>query len=166
MIDGGSTNNIVSQALVDHLKLKIHKHHCSHFVRWLNTSDEVHVWHTCQVTFAISQDYISTIWCDVIPKNCGDVLLGRPWMYNKNGIHEMWDNKYTFVHDGKSITLHPMKSEPLKKGSMTNAAKESFKICHIYTIIKFKVELFCNRGEWCNTQPQMQAWPTMGPKVV
>lgn len=56
MIDGGSLDNIVLQALVGGLKLRVRKHHRPCFVRWLITCDEVQVQHKCQVTFAISKD--------------------------------------------------------------------------------------------------------------
>lgn len=34
----------------------------------------------CQVTFAISEEYEATFYCDVISMDCGDVLFGRSWM--------------------------------------------------------------------------------------
>lgn len=56
------------------------------------TSNEVQVQHKCQVTFTIGEDYKDTVWCDVLPMDNGDILLGQPWMYNKNETHEMRDN--------------------------------------------------------------------------
>ena len=95
VIDGRSCEDIISQALVDRLKLKIYKHHHPYFVKWLMTGDEVQVRHTCQVTFAIGEDYEDTIWCNVLPMDNGDILLGHLWMYDKNGTHGMRDNSYT-----------------------------------------------------------------------
>lgn len=43
VIDGGSFNSIVSQALMDHIKLIVCKHHQPHLVRWLKKDDEVDV---------------------------------------------------------------------------------------------------------------------------
>ena len=51
MIDGGSCENIISQALVDQLQLKVRKHHRPYFARWLMTGDEVQVRYACPVTF-------------------------------------------------------------------------------------------------------------------
>ena len=34
-----------------------------------------------------------------------DILLGRPWMYDKNGTNGMRDNTYTFMHGEKQVTL-------------------------------------------------------------
>ena len=41
VIDGGSSQNIISQALVDRLQLKVRKHHRPYFARWLMTGDEM-----------------------------------------------------------------------------------------------------------------------------
>ena len=117
VIDGGSCENIISQALLDRLKLNVPKHYCPYFARWLMTGDEVQVRHACPVTFAIGEDYTDTIWCAVLPIESGDILLGRPWIYDKNGTNGMHDNTYTFAHNGKHVRLHPMKLAPPKKGS-------------------------------------------------
>ena len=81
LFDGGSCENIISQALVDRLKLKVWKLYHPYFVKWLATGDEVQVQHTCQVTFAIGEDYKDIVWCDVLPMDSGDILLTHPWMY-------------------------------------------------------------------------------------
>jgi len=36
VIDGGSCENIISQTLVDRLKLKVYKHNHPYFVKWLD----------------------------------------------------------------------------------------------------------------------------------
>ena len=63
------------------------------------TSDGVQVRHTCQFTIVVGEDYKDTIWCDVLPMDSGEILLGRTWMYDKNGTHGMRENTNTFVHD-------------------------------------------------------------------
>eukprot|EP00268_Persea_americana_P063791 TRINITY_DN8317_c0_g1_i1.p1 TRINITY_DN8317_c0_g1~~TRINITY_DN8317_c0_g1_i1.p1 ORF type:complete len:102 (-),score=13.90 TRINITY_DN8317_c0_g1_i1:753-1058(-) len=54
----------------------------------------------------------------------GDILLGRPWMYDKNDTHGMRDNTYTFMHGGKQVTIHPMKPKTPKKKLRADATKE------------------------------------------
>ena len=67
VIDGGSSQNIISRALVDRLQLKIRKHHRPYFARWLMTSDEVQVRYACLVTFFVGEDYTDTVWCNIVP---------------------------------------------------------------------------------------------------
>lgn len=64
--------------------------------------------HTCKVTFAIGENNIDIVWCDVLPMDCGDVLLGQRRMYDESGIHMMLDNTNMFVHDDKTVMLHPI----------------------------------------------------------
>ena len=108
VVDGVSCENI-SQTFVDRLKLKVYKHNRPYFVKWLMTRDEVQVQHTCQVTFAIGEDYKDRVWCDVLPMDSGDILLGHPQMYDKNETHGMPNNTYKFMHGWKQVTLHPKK---------------------------------------------------------
>ena len=56
------------------------------------TSDEVQVRYACSVTFSIGDDYTDTIWCNVVPMDSGNILLSRPWMYDKNGTNGMRDH--------------------------------------------------------------------------
>ena len=77
VIGGGSDENIISQTLVDRFKLKVYKHNRPYFVKWLIRGDEVQVRHTCQVTFAVGDDYKDIIWCDVPPTDSSDISLGR-----------------------------------------------------------------------------------------
>jgi hypothetical protein len=36
------------------------------------------------------------------------ILLGSPWEFNIDAIHQGTSNKYTLVHNGKKITLLPL----------------------------------------------------------
>ena len=60
-----------------------------------------------------------------------DILLRRPWIYDKNGTHGMQDDTYTFV---KMEAHHPTSyaAEPLKKGSGPGVTKEVLQVYHIY----------------------------------
>jgi len=41
------------------------------------------------------------------------VLLGRPWLYDRRVIHDGYLNTYSFVKDGKKITLTPLASHQM-----------------------------------------------------
>ena len=96
------------------------------------TGDEAQVRYTCQVTFAVCGDYQDIIWCDVLPIDSGDILLGHPWMYDKNRIHGMHDNTYTFWQGKKEVTLYLKKTDLSKKKSRAHAIKEVVHVHHIY----------------------------------
>ena len=56
VIDGATCENIISQALVDGLKLRVRKHYHPYFARKLMTGDELQVRYGCPVAFAIGED--------------------------------------------------------------------------------------------------------------
>ena len=96
------------------------------------TGDEVQVRYACPVTFSVGEDYTDTVWCNVVPIDSCDILLGRPWMYDKNGTNGMRDNTYTFMQGEKQVTLCPMKPAPPKKGSSSRLIQEALQVHTIY----------------------------------
>ena len=137
VIDGGSCQNLISQGLVDRLQLKVQKHHRPYFARWLMSGDQVQVWYACPVTFFVGEDYTDTVWCNVVPMDSCDILLGRPWMYDKNGTNGMRDNTYTFMHGETQVTLCPMKPAPPKKGSRFRLTKDAL---HVHTVYRSNIK--------------------------
>ena len=53
--------------------------------------------------------------CDVVPMHVDHILLGRPWQYDKKVIHDGFKNRYSFVKDGKSVTLVPLTPKQVYK---------------------------------------------------
>ncbi|CAN4084978.1 unnamed protein product [Withania somnifera] len=52
--------------------------------------------------------YHKEILCDVVPMLACHVLLGRPWQFDRNVVHQGRTNKYTFVINGKKHVLAPL----------------------------------------------------------
>ena len=51
------------------------------------------------------------------------LLLGRPWQYDKESVHNGRTNHYTLVHDGKKIGLKPMTPEHILKDDLARASR-------------------------------------------
>jgi hypothetical protein len=94
IIDSGSTDNLVSTKMVEKLELETTRNSTPYKVSWLQKVHEVIVIKQCLVEFKIG-GYKDEIMCDVIPMDVCHVLLGRPWMYDKNVIHYGRRNTYT-----------------------------------------------------------------------
>jgi hypothetical protein len=67
----------------------------------------------CLVEFKMG-GYNDKILCDVIPMDVCHLLLGRPWQYDRNVIHDGRMNTYTLEKDGRSHTLLPIKDKEVK----------------------------------------------------
>jgi hypothetical protein len=92
IIDSGRTDNLVSTYMVEKLELEMVVHLTLYKVSWLQKGHPVTITKQCLVEFKIG-GYRYEILCDVIPMDVCHVVLGRPWNYDNN-----------FIHDGRNNT--------------------------------------------------------------
>ena len=78
VIDNGSTNNLVSQEMVDKLGLKSVKHPTPYKVSWLQRGHQLLVQEKSEVEFQNCK-YKDKVLCDIIPMESCHILLGHPW---------------------------------------------------------------------------------------
>ncbi|CAL8155920.1 unnamed protein product [Prunus armeniaca] len=109
ILDGGSSENIISKEAVEKLKLPIEKHPNPYKVAWFRKGNEVPVTSRCLVKFTIGNTIDDEVWCDVVPMDACHILLGRPWLFDKDMIHYTKANTYVFHQDGKKLSLQPLK---------------------------------------------------------
>ena len=78
IIDGGSSNNLVSSELVKTLGLSTRALPHSYHVQWFSNSGKAKVTQSARVHFSIGSyhDYVDF---DVVPMQACSLLLGRPW---------------------------------------------------------------------------------------
>lgn len=67
----------------------------------------------CLVEFKIG-GYNDKTLCDVIPMDVCHLLLGRPWKYDINVVHDGRMNTYTLEKDGITHRLLPIKDKEVK----------------------------------------------------
>jgi hypothetical protein len=102
-----------STEMVEKLGLTTTKHPSPYKVSWLQKGHRVSVTKQCLVEFKMGE-YQDKILCDVIPMDVCHVLLGRPWQYDKNVVHDGRMNTYTLEKDEKTHTLLPIKDKEVK----------------------------------------------------
>jgi hypothetical protein len=110
IIDSGSTDNLVAAEMVEKLELETTKHPSPYKVSWLQKGHRVSVTKQCLVKFKIG-NYHDEILCDVIPMDVCHILLGRPWQYDRNVVHDGRMNTYTLEKDGRLHKLLPIKDK-------------------------------------------------------
>ena len=67
IIDSGSCENVVSNYMVEKLKMPTQSHPHPYKLQWPNKGSEVKVTKRCHVNFSIGQKYQDQVWCDVVP---------------------------------------------------------------------------------------------------
>jgi hypothetical protein len=117
IIESGSTNNLVSTEMVAKLELETTVQPNPYKVSLLKKGHQVMVSKQCKVEFKIG-GYRDEILCDVIPMDVCHVLLGRPWKFDRNAIHDGRKNTYTLQKKGRTHMLLPIEyKEPKKEAS-------------------------------------------------
>ena len=86
IIYGGSCENVVSQEVVDKLRLATQDHPHPYKLSQFKKGNEVKVTKRCLVSFSIQKKYFDEVWCDVVPMDACHIFLGRPWQYDRQTI--------------------------------------------------------------------------------
>jgi hypothetical protein len=113
IVDSWSTDNIVSSEMVEKLELETTKYPSPYKVSWLQKGHQVSVTKQSLVKFKIG-NYHDEILCDVIPMDVCHILLGRPWKYDRNVVHDGRMNTYTLEKDGRTHKFLPIKDKEVK----------------------------------------------------
>jgi hypothetical protein len=52
-----------------------------------------------------------------------NILLGRPWQFDRDSMHHGRSNQYSFLYHDRKIVLHPMSPEAIMQNDLAKAAK-------------------------------------------
>ncbi|XP_074305468.1 uncharacterized protein LOC141640658 [Silene latifolia] len=110
IIDGGCSINVASKTLIEKLSLPTQDDPQPYKLRWLNKGAEVRVDKQCLVPFSIGKDYSDEVMCNVLPMDACHLLLGRPWEFDRDCVHQGREKTYSFKLGKKKITLTPLLS--------------------------------------------------------
>jgi hypothetical protein len=99
--------------------ITFYPHPSPYRVSWLHKGHQVMVTKQCLVEFKIG-GYRDEILCDVIPMDVFHVLLGIPWKYEKNSIHDGRKNTYTLEKNGRTHMLLIIEDKKVKKEDNTS----------------------------------------------
>jgi hypothetical protein len=103
IIDGGSCHNLASKEMVEKLGLKLLRHPHPYHVQWLNDSEDIKIGYKVKVPFKIGKD-IDSVECDVVPMTVCHLLLGRPWQYDRQSMHNQVERKGNGTEANDTIT--------------------------------------------------------------
>lgn len=117
---------IPSKTLIDKLKLPTSEHHHPHKLQWLNEESDLKVTKQTLISFSIGKNYQDQDLCDVISMDACHLLLGRPWQYDRNNVHDGHKNTCSLHKEQKHITL-PFNLSMIHKNQPTlgNTSKEN-----------------------------------------
>jgi len=123
VVDNGSCNNIASQELVERLRLKQQRHLSPYKMQWLNECGALRVTNVVTVPFSIGR-YNDQVECDVVPMQACQLLLGRPWLYDRDVQICGRSNKVVLMYKGERITLLPWSPEEILNDDLERKQRE------------------------------------------
>ena len=107
IIDSGSSTNLASEELVTKLQLQRLKHPKPNHVSWIKDEHKILVSEQCIVKFNIGH-YSDEFLCDIMPMDCCNIFLGRPWKYDRYAINDGRLNQYTLWMNQRKKILLPL----------------------------------------------------------
>lgn len=107
VIDSGCSANVVSEEAVRKLSLTTEAHPHPYRLLWMQTGAEVHVSQCTLLSFSIGSFYKDSMYCDIAPMDVSHIILGRPWQYDREVLHNGKLNTHSFMFQGRKITLLP-----------------------------------------------------------
>ena len=88
IIDGGSSENMLSKEMVDKLKIKSEKDPRPYKISWFKKGNEVRLHSSCLISLTIGKSTKGSIGSDLVPTDACHILLGGPWQYDRKTIHK------------------------------------------------------------------------------
>jgi hypothetical protein len=105
IIDPGCEKNLMSDELVTRLGLETTPHEHPYMLEWCDSKGEMEVTKQCKIKFAVTAKFIDEVACEVVPLSICYVILGNPYLWDRDAVYYRRAQKYTLVKDGKEYML-------------------------------------------------------------
>ena len=73
---------------MERMKIPIIKHLNTYKLQWLNESGDMKVLKQASIWFSVGK-YNEELVCDVVPMLACHLLLGRPWQFDRDVVHQV-----------------------------------------------------------------------------
>ncbi|KAA8518207.1 hypothetical protein F0562_015681 [Nyssa sinensis] len=111
IVDIGSQKNLISTSLVQKLGLDTIPHPKPYPLGWIQKDMELKIDRQCTFRFAITNQFIDEITCEVVPIDICQVIFRSPYLWERDAIYYRRAQKYEFSKDGKKFIVHKDKAD-------------------------------------------------------
>lgn len=119
--------NLASIEVMEKLKLKCLEHPNPYRVSWLKKGQKVTVTQQSLLNSQIG-NLNEKVSCDVVEMDACHILLGRPWLFDRNVSHDGRENTYEFKKDGQRYKLTPILENTMRAEENKDANVSSSQI--------------------------------------
>lgn len=100
IFDTKSQENLISESLVKKLGLETKPHQKTYPLGWIHYKVKLNVTKQCKVKFVIASKLRDEVELDVIPLDICGMVLGSPYLYDRNEIFFHHQKKYQITKYG------------------------------------------------------------------
>ena len=86
IVDPGCEKNLVAEELVTRLRLET-THKEPYKLEWCNGKGDMEITRQCKIKFAVTARFIDEVVCEVVPLDVCDVLLGNPYLWDRDAVY-------------------------------------------------------------------------------
>ncbi|GKB33513.1 reverse mRNAase [Tanacetum coccineum] len=105
IVDTGSQKNLISATLVQKLGLTTTLHPSPYSLGWIQKDMDTQVNQQCKFCFAITNQYVDEVTCEVVPLDICHVIFGSPYLWERNAVYFRRAQKYQFEKDGQKYLV-------------------------------------------------------------
>jgi hypothetical protein len=102
-------------------------HHKPYTLKWISKNHQLHITKQCTLKFAISSKFLDEVTGDVVPLNECGMVLGSPYLYDRNGIFYREKNQYHLTKEGQEYVVH---AHHLKENKSLQTMEQLRKAAH------------------------------------
>jgi hypothetical protein len=100
LFHSGSQVNIIFEAIVKKLGLKMTLHKMTYPLGWVCDDAKLQVTKQCKIGFAITTKFFSEVELDFLPLEICIIVLGIPYLFDRKFVLYREENKYHIFKDG------------------------------------------------------------------
>ncbi|GKA37762.1 hypothetical protein Tco_0724327 [Tanacetum coccineum] len=106
IVDTGSEKNLISSSLVKRLGLETTTHPRPYSLGWIKKDVDTQVNRQCKFRFAITNQFIDEVTCEVVPLDICQVIFGSPYLWERDAGYFRRAQKYELEKDGKKYIVN------------------------------------------------------------
>ncbi|GJU26155.1 hypothetical protein Tco_1164776 [Tanacetum coccineum] len=106
IVDTESEKNLISSSLVERLGLETTPHPRPYSLGWIKKDVDTQVNRQCKFRFAITNQFIDEVTCEVVPLDICQVIFGSPYLWERDAVYFRRAQKYELEKDGKKYIVN------------------------------------------------------------
>jgi len=102
---------LISESFVKKFGLKTNNHPKPYPLGWLKEKSQIHVTKQCRLKFSITSNYIDEVDLDMISLDICGIVLGSPYLYDRDVLFYRKEHMYHLIKDGIKYIVRAHKTQ-------------------------------------------------------